>query len=206
MSLYPIFLRIEKKVCVVIGAGEVALRKIESLRRAGAIVKVIAPEGDVPGEIEHIRRPYASGDLEGASLVIAATDDEKTNREVFEDARSRNIPVNVVDKPPLCTFFVPSVVERGDLRIAISTGGKCPALAKKLRKHLEEIFGEEYGAYVELMEKARQEIIMRFPGDERKRRINEILDDPGIMSLVREKRMDEARERVSASIEKMEQQ
>ncbi len=169
MSLYyPIFLKVEQKLCVVIGGGPVAERKITSLLEAGARVKVIAPEVTErirtlarEGKIIWEERPYRSGDLKDAFLVIAATNNPQVQEEVFAEAEERKIFCNVVDKPALCSFIVPSVVKRGRLQIAISTSGASPALAKRLREQLEELFGPEYAEYLELMAAWRKEILAR---------------------------------------------
>ncbi len=169
MSLYyPIFLKVEQKLCVVIGGGPVAERKITSLLEAGARVKVIAPEVTEriktltrEGKITWEERPYRSGDLKDAFLVIAATNNPQVQEEVFAEAEERKIFCNVVDKPALCSFIVPSVVKRGRLQIAISTSGASPALAKRLREQLEELFGPEYAEYLELMAAWRKEILAR---------------------------------------------
>ena len=200
MSLYPVSLCVENQLCVVIGAGEVALRKIESLLRAGAQVKVIAP-GESPVEgVQQVKRAYEKGDLQGAFLVIAATNNGKVNEEVYREARELNIPVNVVDNPPLCTFYVPSVITRGDLQISISTGGKYPALARELRGELEKTYGPEYGIYLELLEEGRKKVLENCTEDVRREKINELLDDREILALVRENRIDEARKRIERAI------
>jgi len=187
MPLYPVSLCLAGRLCIVIGAGEVAERKIESLLAAGAKVRVIAPDDVTSGAVEHIRRRYRHGDLSGAFLAIAATDDSEINEAVHREAVERNILVNVVDNPPLCTFFVPAVVTRGDLQISVSTGGKCPALAKKLRIEMESQLGPEMDEYVKTVDRARQEIIRRFSEKDRKKMLNRLLDDELLLSLVRER-------------------
>ena len=143
-SYYPVYLSLEGKKCVVVGGGEVAWRKVETLLAAGTKVCLVSPEITPgidelvkAGKLVHIRREYRTGDLEGAFLVIGATDNEDINRQVACDAEKTGILVNIVDVPKLCNFIVPSKVERGDLIISISTGGTSPALAKKIRKQLE---------------------------------------------------------------------
>lgn len=163
---YPLFLKVKDKLCLVIGGGKVAERKVLSLLKAGAKVKVISPELTPKlkelfekGEILWEKRFYERGDLKGAFLVIAATNDPFVQKEVFREAEEENIPCNVVDKPEYCTFIVPSTVKRGDLVIAISTSGASPALARRLRENLEEIFGKEYEIYLKLMKKIREKIL-----------------------------------------------
>ncbi|WP_456371061.1 precorrin-2 dehydrogenase/sirohydrochlorin ferrochelatase family protein [Thermodesulfatator atlanticus] len=179
---YPIFLKIEQKTCVVVGGGKVACRKIKSLLEAGARVRVIAPhvideiaKMAEEGRVELLKRPYKKGDLKGAVLVYAATDDPKVQEEVFSEAEELGIFCNVVDKPRLCSFIVPSLVKRGRLQLAISTSGASPALARRLREQLEQEFGPEYEEYLELMAKWREEILARDLSEEERRRIFEHL-------------------------------
>ncbi len=167
---------------MVIGGGKVAERKIESLLKRGARVKVIAPEVTEKistwadeGLISLEKRSYQQGDLEGAFLVIAATNNPQVQKEVFSEAEEKRIFCNVVDKPELCSFIVPSVVERGRLQIAISTSGASPALARRLREQLEELFGPEYAEYLELMALWRKEILSRELSEKERRQIFEHL-------------------------------
>ena len=141
MDLFPIFLKISARPCIVIGAGNLAESKIESLQAAHAKVTVIAPEArprivDLAGagEVEWLQREYAEGDLTGHFLVVAATNNPAVNRAVYKEATEKNVLCNAVDDPPFCDFYFPSVVRRGDLQIAISTAGASPALAQRLRK------------------------------------------------------------------------
>jgi precorrin-2 dehydrogenase/sirohydrochlorin ferrochelatase len=149
---YPLFLDIEGKKCVVIGGGEVATRKVKALLTCRADVVVISPE--IEDELKRlniswIKREYRYGDLDGAQIVISATDSPEVNKKVSEEAREKNILVNVVDNPKLCNFLVPSTLRRGELCIAISTSGRAPSLAKAIRIRLEKIFGPEYESKVE---------------------------------------------------------
>lgn len=162
----PIFLNVDGRHCVVIGGGAVALRKINDLLEAGASVTVIAEEpcADIvrlkeKGNIDLLSRRYTEGDTDGAFLVFAATDDSDVNRQVFEEADGRSILVNVVDKPGLCNFFSGAVVKRGPLRIAVSTSGCCPALAKELRRELETVYPDSWTAYTEAAGEWRQKIL-----------------------------------------------
>jgi len=163
---YPLCLDISGKRCVVVGGGNVAERKVRRLLACGAQVEVVgktltsvlaAWKGQ--GRIVHLEGDYEESRLAGAALVIGATDNEDVNARIASDARSRGIPVNIVDKPALCDFILPSVVERGDLLLAVSTGGKSPALAAKLREDLEETFGPEYAVLVEILGKLRERVI-----------------------------------------------
>jgi len=175
-AYYPIFLDLAEKRCVVIGGGRVAERKCTSLIKAGARVTVISPEitkrlsaYKEKGMIRHIPRGYRKGDIRSAFLVIAATASEETNRRIAEDARGGNTLLNVVDTPSLCNFIVPSVVRRGLLTIAISTGGASPALAKEIRKELQRIYGPEYARYLSLLKEARSKA-MKEIGDKKRRK------------------------------------
>jgi precorrin-2 dehydrogenase/sirohydrochlorin ferrochelatase len=151
LKYYPIFLDIRNKKCVIVGGGEIAARKAERLLDCGAKVFIISPKltpelaalkaKDV---ISHIPSEYNDDLMDGASLIIGATDDEKTNAQISLDARGKGIPVNIVDDPQKCDFILPALVQRGDLAIAIGTGGKSPALARHLREELEAKYGKEY--------------------------------------------------------------
>jgi precorrin-2 dehydrogenase / sirohydrochlorin ferrochelatase len=196
MAPYPVSLCIQDRLCIVVGAGDVALRKVESLRNAGARVKVIAPEETGMEGIELIKRPFRPGDLEGAFLVVAATNDREVNEQVYHEAMAAHILVNVVDNPPLCTFYVPSVVTRGDLQISVSTGGKCPALARKIRQEIEALYGPEYEAYLRIVEEARQGIIARYDPALRKDMMNRVLEDVTLREYVWQGRLEEARDRI----------
>ena len=164
MEYYPVVLKLAGQPCLVVGGGAVAQRKVSSLLGAGAKVRVVAPSFapaldalGARGGVELVRREYRPQDLEGAVLVIAATDDRGINQKVSQEARSRGILVNVVDSPQECSFLVPSVVSRGGLLIAISTGGRSPALARHLREKLEKELGEEYALLLELLGEARRQ-------------------------------------------------
>ena len=165
---YLVNLSIEGKPAVVIGGGEVAARKVADLLAARARVTVVAPEAcqailDLADEkriVLHLR-PYWASDLAGAFVAIASTDDEEVNRTVAADAARQNLPINVVDRPALCTFTVPATVSRGNLTIAVATEGRCPALSGILREELEQRYGPEYGELVELFGDLRERMIAR---------------------------------------------
>lgn len=152
MEFLPIFYSIKNKPCLVVGGGEVAARKVALLLEAGARVSVVAPQINstlaelaAQGVIAHWAEPFQSRHLHGQVLVIAATDDQSVNRKVSEDSQQLHIPVNVVDNPDLCTFIMPSIVDRSPLLIAISSGGQSPVLARLLRAQLESIIPVAYG-------------------------------------------------------------
>jgi precorrin-2 dehydrogenase len=158
--LYPIFLNLDGKRCVVVGGGEVANRKARKLLQARARVVVISP--GVKPELESIavevhRRPYEEGDLEGAFLVFATTDRRAVNAAVAREARERGIPVNVADEPSEGDFALPSTLRRGHLQVAVSTGGASPTLARRIRRELEGAFGFEWAGVVDELSRARRD-------------------------------------------------
>ncbi|MDA1216439.1 MAG: bifunctional precorrin-2 dehydrogenase/sirohydrochlorin ferrochelatase [Chloroflexi bacterium] len=141
---YPVFLDLRGRRCVIIGAGEIAERKVQQVLACEGNATFISPEASASirelaeaNAVEWLARPYASGDLTGAFLAIAATDDTEVNQQVHAEAEAKGILLNVVDIPELCSFIAPAVVERGPVKVAISTGGASPALARKLRESLE---------------------------------------------------------------------
>ncbi len=164
-TYYPIFMNIGGKKCVVAGGGEVALRKVKTLLEHGASVKVISPDlcpelGQLAesGEISVLQRSYRAGDLQDAVIAIAATDDSSTNLEVVKEAQRKAVLVNVVDDAESSDFIVPSCMRRGDVTIAISTAGRSPALARKIRTRLEKDFGDEYASLALLIDEVRAEV------------------------------------------------
>jgi precorrin-2 dehydrogenase len=173
MNLLPIFLRLERRRVLVVGAGTVALAKIESLRAAGASITVVAPAAvqavrDLAGSgglVWHERR-FTPGDLDGMFLVIAATNDSDANRSVYEEALRRNILCNAVDDPPNCDFYFGSVVGRGDLQIAISTAGESPALAQRLRREIDAQLPTDLGPWLAEIGALRREIRGSVPAGE----------------------------------------
>jgi len=176
MSLFPIFLKLTARPCIVIGAGHLAESKIESLRAANAAITVIAPhasesirEQAATGELTLLQRPYQQGDLAGFFLVVAATNDPAVNRAVFSEATSIGILCNAVDDPPFCDFYFPSVVRRGDLQIAISTAGASPALAQRLRKELNTQLPLDLGDWLTDLGNLRREVVAIEPLNESRR-------------------------------------
>ncbi|NIA20818.1 MAG: bifunctional precorrin-2 dehydrogenase/sirohydrochlorin ferrochelatase [Anaerolineaceae bacterium] len=158
-SYYPVFLDLADRACLVVGGGEVARRKVESLLAAGAKVGVISPQVcdglRQLGGVEFRMERYDPSALEGVMLVVAATDSAQTNARVFADCRARGVLCNVVDRPEWCDFIVPSVLRRGLLTVAVSTSGASPALAGRIRRQLEEQFDPPYGPYLEAIGNVR---------------------------------------------------
>ena len=174
---YPLFIDIRAKRVVVIGGGEVAHRKIETLLHYGADIYVIALQANErvrelaqKGAITLEERAYTPGDLKGAALVICACGDAASEEEICAEAKQECCPINVVDVPERCGFIVPSIIQRGPLQIAISTSGAAPTEAKKIRKQLEAEFDESWAPYLDLMGEVRLLIKERIAGGEPDRR------------------------------------
>jgi precorrin-2 dehydrogenase/sirohydrochlorin ferrochelatase len=176
MSLFPAFLKLEGRRCLVVGAGPVAEEKIPGLLRAGAKVRVVAPEATErvqswarAKKIAWDPRGFRDEDLDGAFLVIAATSSPSLHERILAQARRRGVLCNAVDDPEHCDFFYGAVVRRGGLVIAISTSGRSPALAQRIRKKLEQEFGEEYAAWIEEIGAVRDRLMEKKISRERRR-------------------------------------
>ncbi|MEW5913408.1 MAG: bifunctional precorrin-2 dehydrogenase/sirohydrochlorin ferrochelatase [Thermodesulfobacteriota bacterium] len=162
MPYYPALLDLSGRLVLLVGGGQVAARKIASLIEAGARVRLVAPElapetlaaAGKPG-VELRQRGFEAADMEGAALVISATDDQALNRAVAAEAGKRGLFVNVVDVPELCSFIVPAVLRRGDLVVAMSTSGASPAAAARLRRDLEQRLGPEWALYLRILKAVR---------------------------------------------------
>ncbi|MBI4351831.1 MAG: bifunctional precorrin-2 dehydrogenase/sirohydrochlorin ferrochelatase [Elusimicrobia bacterium] len=165
--MYPVFLTLEGKPCLVVGGGEVAFRKTETLLKSGAAqVKVVAPllhpgfaRLGAKGRIRFFKRKFRLSDLKGAAIVVCSTDSEEVNALVGKAAEKSGALVNVVDRPALCNFIVPAVFRNGPLTIAVSTGGASPALAKKIRIRLGRTYGGAFGGKVEALRKLRVKML-----------------------------------------------
>jgi len=180
MDLFPIFLKLTARRCLVIGAGNLAESKIESLRAANARVTVIAPNAREriasmaqAGEVEWLQRAFQPGDVSDPSagyfLVVTATNDPAVNRAVYAEATSANVLCNAVDDPPFCDFYFPSVVRRGDLQIAISTAGASPALAQRLRKEINAQLPLDTGDWLADLGDLRREVLQLEPLNEERK-------------------------------------
>jgi siroheme synthase-like protein len=182
MEMFPIFLKLHGRPCLVVGAGTIAAPKIASLLRAGGAVTVVAPDAQDgvkalarEGQLVWHQREFSVADLDGMFLVVTATDLQLVNHRVAESARERNILCNSVDDPPDCDFFYPSVVRRGDLQIAISTAGKSPALAQRLREEIDAMLPEDTGAWIDQLGETRLKILTAYPsGEERKEALHQL--------------------------------
>lgn len=184
MSCLPVSLRLEDRPVTVVGGGQVATSRVRALLECGARVRVISPSPSAgirelaqAGTIVLEARPYQSGDLEGSDLVMSATDDSAVNHAVWEEASQKGIWVNVADDPAHCDFIMPSILRRGDLSIAVSTSGRSPALAVRLRQRLGRLIGPEYARLVEMLDEARETVRERVPDPAvRKRLLYRLVD------------------------------
>jgi precorrin-2 dehydrogenase len=168
MRYYPIYLDIKDRNCLVVGGGSVGTRKVEMLLACGAKVTVVSIDAaetlkklSESGVIQLKEQPFQSADLDNVFLVIGATDNEDLNFKIHAEAQRRGMLCNIADRPDVCNFILPSIVNRGDLIIAISTSGKSPAFAKKLRKQLEAQFGGEYAEFLDLMGAIRKKLLSK---------------------------------------------
>jgi len=191
MDFLPIFLDIREQPCLVVGGGEAAARKTALLLRAGARVTVQAPglsaafdAGLAGGRIAHRAADFRDEDLAGFALAIAAADDNAVNRAVAAAARARRIPVNVVDQPALCTFIMPSIVDRSPVIVAVSTGGASPVLARLIRARLETLIPAGYGRLARLVASFRDKVKQRFTHSSRRRQFWEEILQGRIADLV----------------------
>lgn len=168
--LFPVFLRLQHRRCLVVGGGRVAARKARMLIRAGAVITVVAPVLDQAladaadsGAVTHLRREFRDDDVSDQALVVAATDSNEVNERVAALAGQRGIPVNVADRPELGTCLFPSVVDRRPVTIAVSTGGRSPALARWLREHLETMIPDRFGELADLIGRYREAVKRKYP-------------------------------------------
>jgi precorrin-2 dehydrogenase / sirohydrochlorin ferrochelatase len=186
---YPIFLSLAGRRTLVVGGGEVALRKAQDLADAGADVRAVSPEF-LPefakdARLECVTGEYHPQHMAGVFLAVAATDDETVNARVAADAAEFGAIANIVDRPSLCDFIVPAVVRRGRLTIAVSTGGAAPSLARRLRERLDKEFGPHYATYLDVMDEVRNEVHARGLPEATRRRVFERLSEDDIVEAAR---------------------
>jgi len=205
---YPIYLNLADRRVVVIGGGEVAERKIESLLGTGAFIKVVSPEVTAgilvlaaEKRIDLHRKPYEPGDCLDAVLVLSASDDPAVSRAVFEDARKCGALVNTADQAGLCDFIMPAIVRRGNVAIAISTSGTSPGLAARLRQKIGRLIGPEYGRLAQLLSEARPQIRQRVPQEADRKALQYRILDSDIMKYLEENDIAGARRRLREIIE-----
>jgi len=201
---YPIYIDIEDRAVLIVGGGAVCARKAETMMRYGARVTIVSPEiteeiaaWEQAGVLKVHRKMYMEPDLDGASIVIASTDDPCVNARVARDCRRRRIPVNVVDVTHLCEFIVPAIIEKGSIQIAISTGGKSPALARTLKEDLQRTIGPEYAEVNDLLGTLRKSAKKVLPTDIDRKRFFDGIIAAGVLDLLREGRRREAFEAVA---------
>jgi precorrin-2 dehydrogenase / sirohydrochlorin ferrochelatase len=205
---YIACLRLKGRRCLVVGGGDIGLEKVEGLLACDASVTLVAPEAHpalvdlaLEGSIEWVRREFREEDLEGALIAIAATNDTDVNISVFNAAERRAMLVNVVDVPPLCNFILPAIVRTGPLAVAISTAGASPALAKRMKREISELFGEPYAQLAVMLNDARGWAKQTLPTyQDRKEFFESIVGgDPDPIALLREGDVDRVRELIESA-------
>ena len=192
MKYYPINLNIRNRNCLVVGGGSVGTRKVMALADCGAVVTVVSPEVAEQlqeladkGSIELKKRFYRSSDLEGMFIVIGTTDNETVNQQISVDAQRHKVLCNIADHPEACNFILPSIVDRGDLVIAISTSGTSPAFAKKMRTDLEKQFGGEYAEFLRIMGAIRKKLLKNDHEPEAHKNLFEQMINRDLIDMIR---------------------
>jgi siroheme synthase-like protein len=192
-AYYPVFLDLRGRACIVIGGGTIATGKVEGLLEAGSAVTVIAPTLSPAlaalaqaGRVCHLARAYQPGDLAGALLVVGATDDRAANAAAWAEATERHVLFNAVDDVTHCSFIAPSIVRQGDLTVAISTAGKAPALAVRLKERLADELGPEYARFLELAGELRERLAEAVPDFEARKALWYRLVDSDVLDLLRD--------------------
>jgi precorrin-2 dehydrogenase/sirohydrochlorin ferrochelatase len=207
MKYYPIFLRVAGRPCLVIGGGRVAEQKVKALLDAGARVTVVSPdmtpalaELAAAGVLTYHQHGYASDDLRGFFLAYAATSDDALHVRIARDAEAMGVLLNVVDHPPLGDFIAPAVMTRGDLIIATSTGGASPALAKRIRRDLEDTFGPEYDVALQLLRRIRERLAAHaLTSAERQQVFTRLVESP-LLDYLRERQIDAVDRLLAATV------
>jgi precorrin-2 dehydrogenase/sirohydrochlorin ferrochelatase len=210
VSLFPVFLKLKRRRCLVVGAGMVAEAKVRSLLEVGAIVHVVGPQATETlkqwardGKLVWHARSFQPSDLEGMFLVVVATSSRQLNKRVYQEAARRRVLCNVVDDPACCDFYYGAVVRCGPLQIAISTSGCSPALAQRLKRELEKQFGPKYGAWVEQLGETRRRLLARTMDPKRRQRLlHHLASGEGYLAFVRSKAGKRGAESVSGALQK----
>jgi precorrin-2 dehydrogenase/sirohydrochlorin ferrochelatase len=204
MKYFPVYLELRERPCVVIGGGAVAERKALSLLEAGADVTIVSPtltpklhELSESGKITHLQKEYDEKDLSGEFLVIAATDSPGVNTRVAQACKKKHVLVNVSVPPEESNFIVPSVVERGELLIAVSTSGASPALSKKIRQDIEQRYGREYGLFLDKMSAIRNRVLEEVPDRLKRHAVFQAIVDSDVIDLIRQGKTHEAELRMT---------
>lgn len=207
---YPVFLDLSGKHCVIIGGGRVAERKCAPLIRGGAEVTVISPEItprlamlSTKGMLRHVRRSYRKGDIRSAFMVIVATDSDATNTRVAADAAAGNVLLNVVDKPALCNFIVPSVLRQAPLAIAVSTGGVSPALARTIRRDIEGRYRTRFARYLRFLKGIRMKAMKGIPGKKKREKFLKGLASEGLVGILTEEGIEAAKREVRCRMKEL---
>lgn len=203
---FPLFLKLNNRKCIVVGGGKVAERKLAHLASSGAEIVLISPvinDNIRPmadnGQLTWISRGYNKGDIKGAFMVFITTDDRNINKLIREEAAEADILVNVADKPDECDFIYPSIIERGDLTIAVSTGGKSPAMCKRVREQIEKNIGREYEQYLELAGDLRQKVKNKLGSTQETDAFDRFFASD-ILQLLSQNKIDEAKDRMEKCI------
>lgn len=202
MAFYPVFLDLRGRKCLVVGSGPLAEEKVAGLLEAGAAVTVVSSEPSpkladlaAQGRIAHPFRAFEPEDLDGAALAIVTGQDPATAEWIWREARERGILLNTVDDVPHCNFIAPSIVRRGDLAVAISTGGKAPALAVRLRQHIETLIGDEHARFLDLAGTVRTRLAQQVPDFGTRRDLWYRLVDSDVLALLRDGEHEKAHQR-----------
>ena len=208
MQYFPVFFDLHGKRVLVVGGGDVAARKVSLLFRAGAEVQVISPElceslqnRVANGEVSHEARSFEEADIDACVLIVAGTDDQAVNKRVSELAHAKCIPVNVVDQPALCSFIVPSIIDRSPVQVAVSTGGASPVLARLLRARLETIIPSAYGRLASLMNEFRGKVKSKLADEGKRRRFWEDVAQGSIAELIFSGKEEAAREAMHTAVD-----
>jgi precorrin-2 dehydrogenase / sirohydrochlorin ferrochelatase len=192
VKYYPLFLKLKGRLCVVVGGGRVAERKVIALLAADADLRVISPQAtrvlihlSREGRIDLLLRPFIEGDLEGAFLAFAATNSKEVNSQVTDEAARREIVINVADDPDKCDFVVPSIVKKPPLLIAISTSGLLPGASKKIRQEIAEKIDTDYQAYVRRLGMFRRYVIANIKDERTRKEVMQLATETGISVVAR---------------------
>ena len=196
---YPIFVDLDQKPVLVVGGGKVAYRKVMTLLDHGAIVRIISPRllPELRDLVDSkrcfwVEKEYATEDIQDATLIFSCTDQEQVNYAAFVDAQQKYRLINVVDDPEKCSFIVPSILERGDLKIAVSTGGSSPIVARQIREQIEEQFGQEFAEYLALLKEWRSKAKSDLPLDQKAKFWAKVTDGK-ILELIKSSQLNEAK-------------
>lgn len=204
VSDYPVVLKLAHRLCVVVGGGGVAERKVRALLKCKARIRVVSPgltfnlqKWADQGMFDYQKKRYQPGDLVGAFLVISATDQRDINESVAAECLSQDILVNVVDAPDQANFYVPATIFNGPLSIAVSTGGKSPLMARLIRQDIESHYGPDFGSFIDFLGIIRKDIIENVDNPVKRQKILSQLVDARSINLIREGCLEQAKERVN---------